>query len=99
MRVPMQHNLGKDEVRRRLQSRSHEIADAIPGGLAEVETSWPDEDRMAMAIKAGGSLINAHVLIEHEQIVFEIDLPPALSFIEPILAGALRKKGQKLLAP
>ena len=99
MRVPMQHNLGKDEVRRRLQSRSHEIADAIPGGLAEVETSWPDEDRMAMAIKAGGSLINAHVLIEDEQIVFEIDLPPALSFIEPIIAGALRKKGQKLLAP
>ena len=99
MRVPMQHTLGKDEVRRRLQSRSHEIADAIPGGVATVDTSWPSEDCMALDVKAGGSVTKARVLIEETQVIFEVDLPPALSFVEPIIAGALRKKGQKLLAP
>ena len=99
MRVPISHTLGKDEVRSRLKARSHEIADAIPGGMAEVSTSWPSDDCMALDINAMGNLTRARVLIEDTQVVFEIDLPPALSFIEPIVAGAIRKKGQKLLAP
>ena len=97
MRVPLPHELGKDEVRRRLKARSHEIADAIPGGMAEVETSWPNEDCMALDIKAMGNGVRAQVLIEDTQVIFEIDLPPALSFVEPVIAGAIRKKGQKLL--
>lgn len=99
MRVPLQHNLGKEEVRRRLKARSHEIGDAIPGGMAEVKTSWPSDDCLALDIRAMGNLTRAKVLIEETQVVFEIDLPPALSFVEPIIAGAIRKKGQKLLAP
>lgn len=34
MRVPITHSLPKEEVRQRLRSRSHEIADAIPA-------AWP----------------------------------------------------------
>ena len=97
MRVPLPHNLGKEEVRRRLHARSHEIGDAIPGGMANVSTHWPDEDCMALDIEAMGNMTRAKVLIEDTQVVFEIDLPPALSFVEPIIAGAIRKKGQKLL--
>ena len=99
MRVPLQHNLGKEEVRRRLKARSHEIGDAIPGGMADVTTSWPSEDCMALDINAMGSVVRAKVHIEETEVLFEIDLPPALSFVEPIIAGAIRKKGQKLLAP
>lgn len=98
MRVPLQHNLGKEEVRRRLKARSHEISDAIPGGMADVATSWPNEDCMAIDIKAMGSITRAQVLIEETQVIFEVDLPPALSFVEPIVAGAIRSKGQKLLS-
>ena len=98
MRVPLQHTLGKEEVRRRLHARSHEIGDAIPGGMANVTTSWPDEDRMALDIDAMGNVTRAQVLIEETQVIFEVNLPPALSFVEPIIAGAIRKKGQKLLA-
>lgn len=99
MRVPLPHNLGKEEVRRRLKARSHEIGDAIPGGMAEVRTSWPNEDCMVLDIDAVGNVIRAQVHIEETQVVFDIDLPAALSFVEPIIAGAIRKKGQKLLAP
>lgn len=99
MRVPIAHDLPREEVRRRLRARSHEIGDAIPGGMAEVVTSWPDEDRMNLGVRAMGQTIDGAVLIEEGQVVFEIALPPALSFVEPVVAGAIRQKGAKLLAP
>lgn len=97
MRVPIPHNLGKDEVRRRLQSRSHEIGQFVPGGMADVVTSWPDEDRMELSVKAMGQGIDGCVIIEEAQVVFEIELPPALSLVEPMVAAAIRKQGHKLI--
>lgn len=97
MRVPIPHQLPKEEVRHRLSSRSHEIADFIPGGMAQVTTDWPDEDTMTLGVRAMGQGINGRVLIEDRQVVFEIDLPPALAFVEPMVAGAIRQQGTKLL--
>ena len=50
MRVPIAHDLPKEEVRRRLRERSHEIANFVPGGMAEVTTGWPGEDRMTLGL-------------------------------------------------
>jgi hypothetical protein len=97
MRVPIPHDLPKEEVRHRLSSRSHEIGKFIPGGMAQVETAWPNEDTMTLAVRAMGQGINGRVLIEDRQVVFEVDLPPALSFVEPMVAGAIRQQGAKLL--
>jgi hypothetical protein len=99
MRVAIPHQLGKDEVRRRLKSHSHEIAEHIPGGMADVTTTWPSDGRMTMQIAAMGQHLTGAIDIEAEQIIFAFDLPPALSFIEPMIEGAIRKQGQKLLAP
>ena len=82
MRVPISHSLGKEEVRRRLQSHS-----------------WPNEDRMDLAVRAMGQGVDGCVIIEDDQVVFEVNLPPALSFVEPMVASAIRKQGQKLIAP
>lgn len=97
MRVPIPHDLPKEEVRHRLSSRSHEIANFIPGGMAQVTTDWPDEDTMNLGVRAMGQGINGRVLVEDRQVVFEIDLPPALAFVEPMVAGAIRQQGAKLL--
>lgn len=97
MRVPIPHSLPKEEVRHRLASRSHEIANFIPGGMADVATAWPGEDVMTLSVRAMGQGIEGRVLIEDRQVVFEIDLPPALSFVEPMIAGAIRQQGTKLL--
>jgi hypothetical protein len=96
MRVAIPHSLDNDTVRERLKSKSHEIGDSIPGGAA-VRTAWPSEDRMTMDITAMGQNLHAQVDIEPGQLVFEVPLPPALSFIEPMVAGAIRQQGQKLL--
>lgn len=97
MRVPIPHSLPKEEVRHRLASRSHEIANFVPGGMAEVTTDWPGEDVMTLGVRAMGQGIQGRVLIEEHQVVFEIDLPPALAFVEPMVAGAIRQQGTKML--
>lgn len=96
MRVAIPHNLDNDEVRRRLRGKSHEIGNAIPGGGA-VSTAWPTEDRMTMDISAMGQSLRANVDLEPGQLVLDVDLPPALSFIEPMISGAIKQQGQKLL--
>ncbi|OBX19430.1 hypothetical protein A9995_06620 [Erythrobacter sp. QSSC1-22B] len=98
MRVPIAHELPREEVRRRLHERSHEIASFVPGGMADVTTAWPNEDLMTLAVRAMGQGIDGRIIIEDHQVVFEVDLPLALSFVEPMVAGAIRDKGQKLLA-
>ena len=97
MRVAIPHDLPREEVTRRLKERSHEIADHIPGGMAQVSTGWPSNDRMSINVNAMGNDLAGMVNIEDNQIVFEIDLPMALSFVEPIISGAIKQQGQKML--
>ena len=97
MRVAIPHKLDQDVVRERLRSRSHEIADRIPLPGATVRTDWPSENRMNLSVQAMGQAITGHVDVETDQLVFEIPLPPALAFIEPMVAGAVRDHGHKLL--
>jgi len=98
MRFALPHDLGKEEVRRRLRERSHEIAGHVPGGMADVHTEWPSPDRMTMAIAAMGQQLDGAVEVEDRQVVFTVNLPPALSFVEPMVEGLLREKGRKLLS-
>ncbi len=97
MRVAIPFDISRDQVRERLKSRSHEIADHIPGGMAEVSTDWPSDDRMNLTISTMGQSLRGTVDVEESQLVFEIALPPALSFLEPMISGAIRQQGQKLL--
>lgn len=98
MRVAIPHSLPREEVRRRLRDNVGDLASHIPGGLAEVESSWTSEDRMMLTVGALGQQVAGHVDVEEGQVVFEINLPPALSFVEPIVEQAVRGQGQKLLA-
>ena len=98
MRVPIPHNLPSEEVRRRLRDNVGDLPDHIPGGVAEVDSSWPSEDRMMLSVGAMGQHVNGYVDIEDTQLVFEVQLPPALSFFEPIVEKAVRSQGQKLLS-
>ena len=97
MQVAIPHTLGRDAARERLRSRSHTLADAMPGGAAEVKTDWPTPDRMHMTITAMGQVVDGNVDIDDTQLLFSVTLPPMLSFLEPVIAGAIRQQGPKLL--
>lgn len=98
MRVPIPHELPKEEVRRRLRERAHEMADHIPGPMAEVLTDWPSEDQMSMTIRAMGHDLVGTVDIEDSRLMVEVTLPPLLSFMEGTISSAMKTQGQKLLA-
>lgn len=97
MRFQVPHQLGKEEVRRRMQDLPDEIRKHLPGGMARVESEWPTDDRMDLAIGAMGQHLRGHIEIEDSQVVYEFDLPPSLGFIEPMIRGAIQKVGYKLL--
>ncbi|HEX5645093.1 MAG TPA: polyhydroxyalkanoic acid system family protein [Erythrobacter sp.] len=97
MRVALPHDLGRDEVRRRLKERSHEIAGYLPGGMANVETDWVGDDRLAMQVSTMGQTITGHIDVLDDQVVFEIRLPGMLSFVEPMIEKAIRKDAAKML--
>ncbi|MXP42196.1 hypothetical protein GRI75_11150 [Altererythrobacter soli] len=99
MRVAIPHDLDRETVRQRLRSRSHEIADHIPGGMAQVETAWRSEDVMTMSVRTLGQELRGDIEIEEGQLVFNMILPPALGFLQPVLESAIRQQGQKLIAP
>lgn len=97
MRVAVPHSLGKDEARSRLKARAHEVSDFIPGGMAQVAIDWPAEDRMAMHVAAMGQSIDGTVEVEDNAVVFTVNLPAMLSFVEPMIERAIADKGRKLL--
>ena len=97
MRVPIKHNLPKDEVRRRLRDNIGSLKDHIPGGMADVKSDWPSEDRMNLVVAAMGQQVTGTIEVEETQVVVDFNLPPALAFFEPIVAGAIRQTAPKLL--
>src|SRR3569832_819509 len=93
MEVPIPHSLGREEVRRRLRDNSHKMADAIPGGMAQVNTGWPSEDRMTLDVSAMGQVLVGHIDIQDSQVVLHMGLPPALGWLQPSGGGGVRREG------
>ena len=97
MRIAIPHKLGKAEVHRRLDSRTGEIAGFIPGGLAQVESDWIEDDHLAIGITAMGQFIPCDVHVEDAQMVVEIDLPTQLGFVKGAIEKGVRQTGMKML--
>lgn len=98
MEVAIPHGLGREEARRRLRENSHKMAEGFPGGMAEVTTRWTGEDRLEMAIAALGQSLTGHIDVADTQVLLSIELPAALSFVQPLIEGAVREQGRKMLA-
>lgn len=94
--VDLPHNLGAEEAKRRMQGGIHKLKDHIPGGAAEVRSSW-EGDRMKLDIEAMGQQVVAHIDVEEELVRVEVLLPPMLSFFGKQIQGYLRSKGGALL--
>ena len=97
MRVAIPHSLDKAEVRRRLSTRTGELANHLPGGFAEVRQEWLGEDEMRLSVGAMGATVTARLEVEERQVVVNVELPPQLGFFSGIIEQAVRDKGTKLL--
>jgi hypothetical protein len=97
VRIAIPHNIGKDEARRRVRERSGEIANFIPG-FASVATTWLDEDRMNLTVGAMGQQLSGAIEVGERDVAFTVDLPAALSFVEPMIRSQIEAKARKLLS-
>jgi hypothetical protein len=99
MRVKLPHDLPREEVRRRMRAHADEIAGFFPPGLAKVTTSWSSDDRMDITAEVVGYTIAGGVDVGDSEVVIEMDLPLILDLMRGPLEAAVKKEGQRLLAP
>lgn len=97
MRIAVPHSLGKDEARRRVRERSGEIANFVPG-FASVSTAWAGEDTMNLTVGAMGQEMTGTIEVGENDVAFTVELPAALSFVEPMIRSQIEAKGRKLLS-
>ncbi|WP_298693045.1 polyhydroxyalkanoic acid system family protein [uncultured Sphingomonas sp.] len=95
--IEIPHQLGRDEVRRRMSSRVGDLAKRIPGGMAEVTSSWASEDRMLLDVVAMGQKVSATVDVEERLVRVSVALPLMLSFMSGPITAMVRKSGEDLL--
>lgn len=99
MKVKLAHDLSREEVRRRMRAHSEEIAGFFPPGLAKVTTGWSSDDRMDITAEVMGMTIPGRVDVDDDHVVIAMDLPMLLSVMKGPLEAAVKKEGQRLLAP
>lgn len=95
MQIALPHHLTRAEVRRRLESRAGELTGKLS---ADVATEWLEDDLLALTVNAMGQQLEGTLAILDSEVIVSIDLPFMMSFAEPMIAGAIREQGQKLLA-
>ncbi len=95
--IDVPHKLGRAGARERLRSRAGELASHIPGGVADVRTSWPGEDEMTMDIAAMGQTISARLEVQDTLVRVHLILPPMLAFFSGMIGAAVRESGTKML--
>lgn len=96
--IDIPHTLGREEAKRRLKGRVGELAGHIPGGAADVRTSWPSENRMDLNVAAMGQTVAAVLDVEENVIKLQLNLPPMLALLAGPIERAIRKNATKALA-
>ncbi|SFR83666.1 polyhydroxyalkanoic acid system family protein [Sphingomonas jatrophae] len=95
--VDLPHSLGRAEAKRRVAARLGELPGHLPGGAAEVHSTWRSEHELALDIAAMGQRLSATLDIQDRIIRVTMALPPMLAFMAGAISAAVQKKGSQLL--
>lgn len=94
--INLPHNLGAEEAKRRMQGGVGRLKDHIPGGSAEVRSSW-EGDRMHLDVRALGQEVTGHIDVMDTKVRLEFTLPAFLALFAGKIEGLLASKGAELL--
>ena len=94
--IDLPHSLGATEAKRRLQSRIGELGNHIPGGAADIQSSWTG-DLMHLKVVAMGQEVIADIHVHEAMVRLELLLPPVLAFFGKQIEALIRRKGPDLL--
>lgn len=94
--VDLPHNLGAEEAKRRMQGGIGKLKDHIPGGSAEVQSSWQG-DRMNLRVQAMGQEVSGHIDVHEKKVTLELMLPGFLAMFAGPIEAMLRNRGTEML--
>ena len=96
IQVDLPHKLGKEEARRRIAGNVHKLKDHIPGGAAEVESSWSG-DQLKLDVTAMGQRVATLIGVDDNVVHVRVLLPGILGMFARPIEAMLEKKGDLLL--
>jgi hypothetical protein len=96
MVIDLPHKLGAEEAKRRMQSGIGKLKDHVPGGSAQVESSWQG-NRMDLRVAAMGQEVVGHIDVHEAKVTLELMLPAMFSLFAGPIEALLRKQGGELL--
>ena len=97
--VDIPHSLGREVARQRLRDNVGNLGSHIPGGLAALDTSWPEPDRMVIDLVAMAQRMSVTLDIGDTSVRATFILPGMLGFMADAISAAVRRQGSRLLLP
>ncbi len=94
--VDLPHKLGREEARRRIANNIHKLKEHIPGGAAQVDSSWSG-DELDLNVHALGQAVAAKIGVEETRVRVRVMLPGMLAMFAAPIEAMLQKKGNVLL--
>jgi putative polyhydroxyalkanoate system protein len=93
--VDVPHSLGAAEARRRIEGGTGQLVSSLPGGV-RAKPAW-NGDRLDLAVDALGQAMTASLDVQERIVRVSVVLPPALSFLRPMIESGIRRAGAELL--
>lgn len=95
--VDIPHKLGRAEARRRMSAKVGDLPKHIPGGMAQVRSSWPSDDRMNVVVTAMGQEVVCDLDVRDDLVRVSLVLPPMLGMMSGMIEGIVRERGASAL--
>jgi hypothetical protein len=97
--VDIPHSLGREAAKARLAGNIGSLGRHIPGGIADLQTTWPAPDRMLVTLRAMGQNLSVTLDIGDSVVRASFMLPGVLGFMADAISAAVRREGSQLLLP
>lgn len=95
--IDISHSLGREEAKRRMESRVGKLASHIPGSAATVTSSWPSADRMALTVLTMGVEVPCTIDAEDTRLRVTLHLSGMLSLMAGPISAVVRQQGERLM--
>ena len=94
--IDLPHSLGAEEAKSRMQRSIGKLKDHIPGGNAQVDSTW-EGNRMNLKVVAMGQEVTGRIDVFETKVTLELRLPAFLGMFAGPVEAMLRKSGTEML--
>ncbi|MEO1016036.1 MAG: polyhydroxyalkanoic acid system family protein [Pseudomonadota bacterium] len=96
--IMLDHDLGKEEARRRIDEGFDKIKSSLSGGaLLKFTQNWDAEDSLSFEGKGLGQQVAGKIDVFPNHVRIEATLPSLLASLAEIITGRIESEGKLLL--